>query len=234
MNPKFKNYSLIDKRIIMMPNRILKLSLLLLFPIILSAQDSITQNISHAVEIPQELLDKIPRHHRSEFILGRQNAVKHNPEKQKQSIYEELNINSEVLSSIPNDQLLRFFNENGYIKIDTSHTDNSPTPEQAINILYAIIAAITLIGALCIILYHRRKLGEQNIVIKALENKTEIPLELLKKSNRKSYQQIAVILLVTGIGLLLFARFLNLPIELPLPLLFLGLGFFIASLFNRK
>ena len=111
--------------------------------------------------------------------------------------------------------------------------NNSPTPDQAIAILYTIIIVVALIIIIYLYLIHKQRLGEQKIVLEAIQNKVDIPLEYIQKSKKKKYQRNAIVVAATGIGMLLASKTLNLPFEIPLLIVFTGIGFFVAGRFIK-
>ncbi len=129
--------------------------------------------------------------------------------------------------------LLLFLCQSGYGHNATVSGVNPymPTAAQAITVLYLILVLITLIIGFYLYLRHRQKLGEQKIVLEAIQNNREIPTDYIKSSRRQLYQRNAIVITAIGIGVLLASKTLNLPLEIPLLVVISGIGFFVASRF---
>ena len=197
------------------------------------------------IDIPDEILSRIPSDQLAQFIQCRDRALMNHPAKMlEHNPYKEIGLSREVLSRIPEDQLFRFLKDRGYVELgisedivfDTTHVGgfhNGPSPKQVFSILYLLIGIAASIIALSTFLNYLKKRGDQQIIILALEQGSDIPYELIQGSHRRSYLRYAIILIVTGIGICIAGTFDVIPPALGIIPLSIGLGYIVAALAVR-
>jgi len=203
----------------------------------LFAQDSLSQSFEKEIKIPEEIVSRIPGGELSSFLLSRERVINQFPERNNvNTAFEEIGVSKEVLSRIPGHDLFRFLEKRGYVELAqgghiNNHSHSSgPSPEQVFRVLYLLIGIFSAILVLTIILSHRRKTKDQEIIIQALKSGEKIPYEIFNKNRRKSNFSIAIILIVTGLGIALAGTFNILPPSFIILPIAIGLGFFISGL----
>lgn len=225
----------------MMQNLIKILSILI---VVLSssiqAQNIKTDSIVNNLEIPDEIISNIPNSELPQFLEARQRVID-----KKEAItlnaFEEIGVSKEVISRIHPSDLLGFLNERGYIEIlEHEHNGNIqnhggvPSPHEMINVLYMIILIITLLVSARMIFTHLHKRKDQDIILKALENNKEIPVDLMSSNRQRGYLNNAVLFSVIGIGIIIIGWFDILPGILSVIPLSIGLGYFLIRYLNNR
>ncbi len=227
-------------------NRLIRLATasLLLFTLstpLLLAQDIVRDSLKRKLEIPDEIINRIPSSEVAQFLEARQRVVdKMETAELSVDAYEEIGIDKEILRRIPGSELFGFLNERGYVEIlphehiGDQQNHAQPAPEEMIRLLFTLVLIVVGVIILSIVLAHLRKTKEQEIIIKALENDQEIPLSLFQSSKQQTYLSHAVLFLVLGLGLLTTSWFDILPPALAFIPISISIGYFILRFLNRE
>jgi len=211
------------------------------------AQDTASTQRIINLNIPEDLLSRIPDDQIAQFIQCRERTLINHPNKKEfDDIYQETGISKKTLSRIPDDQIFPFLRDRGYVELEVSehisfdssqNEDNfnngPPSPEKVITILYLFIGIAAFIIILSIILNHLRKRGDQEIVINALQQGVEIPYDIIQGSRQKSSIRNAIIMITMAGGIFVAGAFGVLPSALGIIPLCIGVGVIIALLIIR-
>ena len=84
------------------------------------------------------------------------------------------------------------------------------------------------------ILAHLRKSNDQKIIVRALENDKEIPIELMDSNQQRSYLNNAILLSSLGMGILIMAWTEVLPGIISVIPLSIAFGYFLIRYLNKR
>lgn len=203
-------------------------------------QDSISIGAISELDIPEEILSRIPNDELARFITGRDRVVKTlTPIVKATDVYQQIGVSKEVFARIPNDELFDFLAAKGFIELETAAPINNstnygpPPTKHVIAILFTIIGIITILYALSMFLAHQRKNKDQEIVLVAIESGNEIPYDFLLSKRRNLNLGKGILFGMTGLGILLAGFFDVLPSSLSLIPISIGIGFFMMAYFIK-
>ena len=186
------------------------------------------------LNIPDEIIGRIPENQVAQFLLARQRVINQKNENELlEETYREIGVDKNVLSRIPENQLFEFLLERGYVRLQNNehiyqeHDDGAPPPEELIKLLYTLIFIISGLILFNLILNSWRKGKDQDIIIAALEQQQEIPYSLFRKNKSQYYLNNAIVFMTLAIGTFLVATFHILPRPLAIVPLSISIGFFL-------
>ncbi len=198
-----------------------------------------SQEAKIRLNIPDEIISRIPEGEVAQFLMARQRVIDKNPMLQNiASAYEEIGVNEEVLLRIPGHDLFLFLNERGYVEIDKHEhigaQNNGPTPKQMLRIIYTLIAVFTGLILTHMLLGYYLKRKEQEIVVKALDNKQEIPYTLLYSQRRGGLLTYGIFFLALAIGIFILGIFDVMSPKLAIIPMSISIGYFVNRYLNSS
>jgi len=107
-----------------------------------------------------------------------------------------------------------------------------PSPEEMIMLLYLLILIIGGLGLTSIVLGHLSRKKEQDVIIKALENQKEIPIDLLHSGHQRRYLNRAILLLVLSVAVVVLGIRDVVPSVLAVMPLSMAIGYYIIWRLN--
>lgn len=107
---------------------------------------------------------------------------------------------------------------------------NRPSHEEAVDLIVLIaLLAVTLIVLLFIFFRYKMKRSEHEVVLKALEQDKDVPLDFMRKKKRLSNSKTGITLLGLGMGLVITMLLMDGAWPLGFVLMFLGGGLLLGD-----
>lgn len=203
------------------------------------AQSTNSDTIKNRIKIPDEIISRIPDSEISQFLIARQRAIDKKG-KIPLNAFEEIGVSKEIISRVPSGDLFEFLTERGYVEllehehIGTENNHNTPSPKEMIKILYTIIFIFGSLIFTSMILAHFNRKKDQEIIVKALENNKDIPVELINSNHQRRYLKYFVLLTALSIGILILGSLDILPGILAVVPLSIAIGYFIIRHLNKS